>query len=233
MRIVSVFSVFLIFHLNAQNVGINTSTPVAALDVQSAGNSSATMAVSVSNSGNDTLVVVRDNGNVGIGTTQPGAPLDVQTQGNLAARFSAPVEGQPAVNTNELVTLGQLQAVSAGSSSAGVYSLPTGWSAESQSTMRFVGAIIYCRNLTEGGHTDWRVPTTEEFLYLLGETIVPLPSLTLNNQYWLRSPNLDLPGSTSSNTIARVNAFYFTGDWSTSYINATSTTATSFTICVR
>jgi hypothetical protein len=173
--------------LSAQNVGINTLFPAAALDVQSSGNSSATMAVSVSNSGNDTLVVVRDNGNVGIGTTQPGVPLDVQTQGNLAARFSAPVEGQPAVNTNELVTLGQLQAVSAGGSSSGSSaSNASMWSTSFTTTVNnFATAVIYCRNLTDGGFTDWRVPNVLDILKLLEDSSVPLPSYGAGAYYWM------------------------------------------------
>jgi len=171
----------------AQNIGINTSTPAAALDVQSSGNSSATMAVTVSNSGNDTLMVVRDNGNVGIGTTQPGAALDVQTQNSIAARFNAPVEGQPAVNSNELVTLGQLQAVSAGGSSSGsASSTATMWSTSfSTSNANFGTAVIYCRSLTDGGFTDWRVPNIIDILKLLEDSSIPLPTYGQGAYYWL------------------------------------------------
>jgi len=235
MKWISILLCFSSSVICAQNLGINTSTPAAALDVQSSGSSSGSMAVSVSNSASDTLIVVRDDGNVGIGTTQPGAPLDVQTQGNVAARFNAPVEGQPAVNTNELVTLGQLQAVSAGSSSSssGIYALPTEWSLESPSASRFIGAIMYCRDLTYGGHTDWRVPSPDDFMYLITESAVQLPVLTINTQYWLRVSPPEFNGSTSSNTTARVNTFYFTGDWNTSYLTVTSTTSNYSTICVR
>jgi hypothetical protein len=199
MRFLLLISIVFPGLISAQNIGINTSTPAAALDVQSSGNSSATMAVSVSNSGNDTLLVVRDNGNVGIGTTQPGVPLDIQTQNSVAARFSAPVEGQPAVNTNELVTLGQLQAVSAGSSgSAGVSSTATMWSTSSSPVAgNFHTAMVYCRNLTEGGFTDWYLPSISDYIKLISDTSIPLPTGFSTGLHWLR-PETYTPISTGS-----------------------------------
>ncbi|GIW62068.1 MAG: hypothetical protein KatS3mg089_0920 [Patescibacteria group bacterium] len=49
------------------------------------------------------------NGNVGIGTTNPSYKLDVQGGSGIVAQFSGRVIGADAVNTNEFVTLGQLQ----------------------------------------------------------------------------------------------------------------------------
>jgi hypothetical protein len=235
MNLLRFYLLFFVCNVCAQNVGINTSNPSAALDIQSTGNTATTMAVSISNSNNDTLWVLRDNGNVGIGTTQPTAPLEVQTQNAIAARFSAPIEGQPAVNVNELVTLGQLQAVSAAgnSTSSGLYALPTEWSNENPNPGTLISGAMYCRNLTQGGHTDWRLPSMEEFMYLITNSSVSLPSLSFTfGYYWLRASNIE-HGSTSTNTPGRFNTFYYTGDWNTSYINVTSSAQSHYSICVR
>jgi hypothetical protein len=218
--------------LNAQNVGVNTSTPHAALDVNSTGNSASTKAVSVSNSASDTLFVIQDNGNVGIGTAQPGAPLDVQTQGTLAARFNAPVEGQPAVNSNELVTLGQLQAVSAGGSGGGQQSSATMWSTQSSGIGYFTDGLIYCRQLTEGGFTDWRMPTVADFTRLIQDSSIPLPSYPVAF-YWLDMTYTGLnSGSTwmqlriDNSNLSVLNSHYLTYSYSIS-------SNTPRTFCVR
>lgn len=61
--------------------GINTSTPSAALDIVSEGNTSATQAFKAVNSDNSKLLEVLDNGNVGInlGASSPGNILHVKT----------------------------------------------------------------------------------------------------------------------------------------------------------
>jgi len=218
--------------LTAQHVGVNTTTPAAAFDVSSPGNTSATKAVSVSNSASDTLFVIQDNGNVGIGTTQPGAPLDVQTQGTLAARFGAPVEGQPAVNSNELVTLGQLQAVSAGGSGSGQQSSATMWSTQSSGAGYFTDGLIFCRQLTEGGFSDWHMPTVADFIKLIQDSSVPLPTYPAAF-YWL---DLTFSGLNNGSTwlqlridnsnLATPLSHYFTYTYS-------SGSGTPRTFCVR
>jgi len=56
-------------------VGINTSTPSASLDIVSKGNTSATKAMEVNNSSALEMVTVLNNGNVGIGIANPAAQL--------------------------------------------------------------------------------------------------------------------------------------------------------------
>jgi hypothetical protein len=181
-----------------QRMGVNTSTPSATLDVQSQGNSAQSKALSVSNSNQDTLMLLLDNGNLGIGTTQPQAPIDVQTSGNLAARFSAPVEGQPAVNANELVTLGQLQAVSAGGQGgSGQSSNATMWSTSTQTSLNLFSSLVFCRNLNEGGFTDWRLPTLNDVIKLITDDAVPLPSYS-SGGYWMSPVN---PVTNSGNSL--------------------------------
>jgi hypothetical protein len=201
--------------LFAQNMGVNTSSPSATLDVQSQGNSAQTRAVSVSNSNNDTLLLLRDDGRLGIGTTSPAAPLDVNTTGTIAARFSAPVEGQPAVNANELVTLGQLQAVSAGSQgSSSTGSNATMWSStQTPANVTLFDAMRFCRNLSDGGHTDWRLPHFNDVYTLMSNSAVPLPTLNATGNYWLSATDMTYlnnssgfwPGVSISNTDLNAN----------------------------
>jgi len=210
--------------LSAQNLGVNTSSPSATLDVQSQGNSAQTRAISVSNSNNDTLLLLSDDGRLGIGTTSPTAPLDVNTSGSVAARFSAPVEGQPAVNANELVTLGQLQAVSAGGQSSANYgSNATMWSTSvTPAGAWHSNAMLFCRNLTEGGFNDWRLPTLADIFKLVADTSVPLPSYSTGS-YWLIPTHFVNASSASipyliisQPSFSNPNPFYYSTSGSTS-----------------
>lgn len=66
------------------NVGINTSTPSAALDIVSKDNTSATKALEINNSSNTEMLTVLNDGNVGIGTSTPRGTLDINsTDGGL------------------------------------------------------------------------------------------------------------------------------------------------------
>lgn len=56
-------------------IGIHTENPSAALDIVSKGNSYATKALEVNNSGAVEMLTVVDNGNVGIGVANPSAQL--------------------------------------------------------------------------------------------------------------------------------------------------------------
>ena len=44
---------------------------------------------------------------------------------------------------------------------------PTMVSARSASIMEWRQAVDWCRNLEEGGYTDWRLPTVEELVYVM------------------------------------------------------------------
>jgi len=63
-------------NLNAQ-VGINTSTPSATLDVISKGNIASGKALKINNSSSNELVTVLDNGNVGINKVNPSGKLHI------------------------------------------------------------------------------------------------------------------------------------------------------------
>lgn len=59
------------FFQSTAQIGINTSNPQASLDVLSKGNTGATKAMRINNSGNTEIVTVTDAGRVGIGTSAP------------------------------------------------------------------------------------------------------------------------------------------------------------------
>lgn len=63
-------------------VGINTESPSAALDILSKGNTASTKALEVNDSGNKALVNIYDNGNMGINTENPMAKLHIVAAGN-------------------------------------------------------------------------------------------------------------------------------------------------------
>ena len=81
---------FVSFFLFAQssNVGFNTATPTATLDVVSKSNTSATKALEINNSSASELMKVINTGNVGIniGTSMPTALLDVNSAAILNIR---------------------------------------------------------------------------------------------------------------------------------------------------
>ncbi|GGF06962.1 Chaperone of endosialidase [Chishuiella changwenlii] len=60
-------------------VGINTATPQATLDIVGAGNTAATKSMRISNSDNTETVTVTDQGRVGIGRTAPAGQFHVAT----------------------------------------------------------------------------------------------------------------------------------------------------------
>lgn len=63
-------------------VGINTSTPSATLDVASQGSTATTKALKVSNSLGTEMITVRNQGNVGISVQDPQKRLDVDANNN-------------------------------------------------------------------------------------------------------------------------------------------------------
>lgn len=84
--------------LNAQ-VGINTSTPQASLDIQSKGNTASTKALKINNSGNTEIVTITDAGRLGVGASIPDGPIHVSTtdpNGIIVERASTAAIGAPA-----------------------------------------------------------------------------------------------------------------------------------------
>jgi hypothetical protein len=81
----------------SSQVGINTASPTAALDIISKGNTSSTKALKVSNSSGNEMTTILDNSNVGIGIMNPLYNLEIGDFLNNGAFFSL---SQTGMNTN-------------------------------------------------------------------------------------------------------------------------------------
>ncbi|MFP3598025.1 hypothetical protein [Chryseobacterium sp. SIMBA_029] len=81
--------------------GINTSTPSAALDIVSKGNTNATKALEINNSSAKEMMTVLNNGNVGIGETAPTATLQVTNTTSTALRIVDGTQGAGKVLTSD------------------------------------------------------------------------------------------------------------------------------------
>jgi len=81
--------------------GINTSTPSAALDIVSKGNTNATKALEINNSSAKEMMTVLNNGNVGIGETAPTATLQVTNTTSTAVRIVDGTQGAGRVLTSD------------------------------------------------------------------------------------------------------------------------------------
>lgn len=75
MKKIAFFTFLICGVFTFSQVGINTATPSASLDIASKGNTSSTKALEVNNSSALEMVTVLDNGYVGIGTPNPSAQL--------------------------------------------------------------------------------------------------------------------------------------------------------------
>ena len=68
---------------------------------------------------------------------------------------------------------------------SGGASLPVMMSDESVSLMNFRQACDYCKTLSEGGFTDWRMPTFDDYVYLISTSANPIPNDVSANYFWL------------------------------------------------
>ncbi len=97
----------------------------------------------------------------------------------IVTNLEAPVNGSDAVNKdyvdNSVAALG-------GSS------LPTMISNESATDMTIGDAYRYCRNLTEGSYTDWRLPDMNELTYAVSTGGITVSDDTSVNYLWFRNP---------------------------------------------
>lgn len=134
--------------------------------------------------------------------------------GNPGDRFISGLESP--VNPNDAVNKDYVDnAVSAGGGSVfhtlgDGSSLPTMMSTSSVSGMTALASIAYCRNLNEGGHTDWRMPTLDECLYMLSDDqlYLAIPNSSENVYFTV----LEKSGPGNSSTFGRLYMNISTSD---------------------
>jgi len=88
------------------------------------------------------------------------AQADLDMNGRSIINLPPPVNGQDAVNKLYVDNL-----VAAGGGGGTGMSAPVAVSNESSTQFTFADAVQYCETLTEGGHSDWRLPTVDELAY--------------------------------------------------------------------
>lgn len=101
--------------------------------------------------------------------TPANGPINMNNQ--PITQVPVPVAGGDAVNKSYVDLL-------VASSTSTMGSAPVMISAESPTSGSLGSAIAYCRNLTEGGFSDWRLPTLPELITLAstGGTVISTPS---------------------------------------------------------
>ncbi len=110
----------------------------------------------------------------------------------------------PPVNPNDAVNKDYVdQAVVSGSGgSGGGFSVQEVSQRSPNQVLNFAEAARYCRNLTEGGHSDWYMPSYDEIVYALSSSGVPFPSNSDPSYFWLRNRSDDM---LTEHSIIRLN----------------------------
>lgn len=90
---------------------------------------------------------------------------------------------------HDAVNKAYVDALVAGGGGGGGTTMPTMISDESATNYNYREAAQYCRNLTEGGYTDWRMSNIEEFWYVYSYSSNPVPNETSSNYFWLNELN--------------------------------------------
>lgn len=182
-------------------VGINTPTPSAMMDVVTKGNTAATKALEINNSSNTEMVTVLNNGNVGINVANPNAKLHIVSSSGNGFQLVDGSQGANKVLTSDANGVGTWQTASA----AGITSI-TGTSPITASTASGATTIgIDRNNIAEGtsasGATDAFVLSGGITSSVVGGSDI---SLTVNNTAPLWNAN-QLQGTAISNTAPTAN----------------------------
>jgi len=82
-------------------VGIDTDTPSATLDIVSKGNNGTTKALEINNSSTTELFTVLDNGNVGINNASPSTLLHIKNNSSPALRVEDGTQGDGKILTSD------------------------------------------------------------------------------------------------------------------------------------
>jgi hypothetical protein len=144
--------------------------------------------------------VANNNYSTGTHTVVNGqaiTPSSVTLSGTSTALTNGTLDLGP--NTDDALTAAMVTTLTGGGAADSLHSHaaqaassgPTTMSAESTSMMTFAPAVRHCRNLTEGGFTDWWLPTHDEIWTVYG--LAAVPNDTSTNYVW----TLTLAGSIS------------------------------------
>ncbi len=106
MKKITILANILFSGLALSQVGINTPTPKASLDIQSKGNTSSTKALRINNSSNTEIMTVTDEGNIGVGTAAPTNLLDIRSTSNGAVKIADGTQGNGKVLTSDASGVG-------------------------------------------------------------------------------------------------------------------------------
>lgn len=79
----------------------------------------------------------------------------------MLSNLEAPVDGTDAANKDYVDS-------AVGATGGGGSGKPEAMSTPSPSTLSIAEAVNYCEGLSEGGNTDWRLPSFDEIAYFLG-----------------------------------------------------------------
>ncbi len=150
----------------------------------------------------------------------------IELTGGTGDRYITNLESP--VNSTDAVNKAYVDA----SVSAGGGSGPTEVSTESVSTVaNFGDALRYCNTLTEGGHSDWYLPTFDEITFLMSKGGITISNNTSANAIWTRTKFPNNSGSTSS-VFAQAVIFFRMSTGEANYAVA-SGTSSMYARCVR
>ncbi len=170
------------------------------------------------------IILFLHSQNVGIGTATPTEKLDVA--GNVQFSGALMPAGDPGNKGEILTSQGpgtppQWKTLSTGSTSnCPPFPCPTQWGTVSTTAMTWGACARWCVNSTEGGFTDWRMPTIKDIWYLY----MTVDGGTDNKYIWTAS----FPGEpgiliSNGNPADYVHHFYIwrilDGYWSLSWPN--------------
>jgi len=114
-----------------------------------------------------------------------------------------PVDGTDAANKDYVDN-------SVSASGGGLSLKPQAISNESGAQMIFVDAVAYCEDLSEGGHSDWRIPTLQEALYFARSSMS-------SNYVWTLS---ETPSQDFGNNQNYISVRLSDGKWSNGGVSA-------------
>jgi len=84
---------------------------------------------------------------------------------------------------------------------------------ESATTMNFGAAVRYCHDLTEGGHTDWKLPSHDELFATLSSGSITVPNASSANSIFFRDLFMVGNSSTLLKRVRLSDGSYDGPDW--------------------